>query len=106
MTLDTTNTNKLYCAYVVDNEGFVVNMKVFDVSEEVDDSVVKTFIPQGLFKAKWNGIAWIEGETAEEKEERESANLIESLKPSLEEIADAELEIKMLTMLTDLGVIQ
>lgn len=63
-------------------------------------------LPQSppLFKPKWNGDNWIEGETKEEKAEREAQQLLESIKPSPTEIADAELEIKLITILTELGV--
>jgi len=59
-----------------------------------------------FYKPKWTGAEWVEGETEEEKAEREEKQLIESLKPSPQEIANAELEIKILTTLTELGVIQ
>ena len=103
--LDTTNTNRLYYAYIVDKDGFVVTAKVFDVDDEVDETVVKTFIPQGLFKAKWNGDSWIEGETAEEKADREAQQALDSLTPTPEEISDAELEIKVITLLMEMGAI-
>ncbi|WP_025116245.1 hypothetical protein [Lysinibacillus fusiformis] len=63
-------------------------------------------IPSGLFKPKWNGVQWVEGESEKEKSEREAQQLLESLKPSPSEIADAELEIKIATMPTELEVIQ
>ena len=82
-----------------------VDLKGNIVDEDKQGFVVKD-PPDGLYRPKWIDDEWIEGETEEEKAERESQQLIESLKPSPSEIADAELEIKMLTMLTDLGVIQ
>lgn len=98
--------------YEIDINGHIAEIYVaeFDesgkpVEELAKDKIVKD-PPHGLYRAKWNGTEWIEGETEEEKTERESQQLLESLKPSPNEIADAELEIKMLTMLTDLGVIQ
>lgn len=104
--MDITNTNRLYYAYIINEEGFVINTKVFDIDDELDETVVKTFIPNGINKARWNGSEWVEGETANQKAEREAQQMLESLKPSQNEIEDAELEIKMITMLTEMGVIQ
>lgn len=83
--------------------GFLDDSGEFNVNIE---SLVTVGYPNNLIKEKWNGIEWIEGETEEEKAEREAKQLLESLKPSPEEIADAELEIKIATMLTELEVIQ
>ncbi|WP_432702227.1 hypothetical protein [Lysinibacillus sphaericus] len=104
--MDITNTNRLYYAYIINEEGFVINTIVFDIDDELDETVVKTFIPNGINKARWNGSEWVEGETADEKAEREAQQMLESLKPSPQELTDAELEIKMITMLTEMGVIQ
>lgn|GEM_PF-5296710 len=57
-------------------------------------------------KIKWDGENWVEGETTDERDERESQQTLESLKPSPTEIYDAELEIKVIIMFTELGVIQ
>lgn len=75
---------------------------------EVPDGCITVQLPQPMpfYKPKWTGAEWVEGETEEEKAEREEKQLIESLKPSPQEIANAELEIKILTTLTELGVIQ
>lgn len=72
-----------------------------------DTTTVNPFINR-IYKPKWdrNSEQWVEGESEEEKTEREAQQLLESLKPSPNEIANAELEIKILTMLTDLGVVQ
>ncbi|MFJ7731171.1 hypothetical protein ACIQXF_04680 [Lysinibacillus sp. NPDC097231] len=96
-------------AYIVDDNGFVIDSYVVSsVDEYVDGNVivVRPPIDVSFYKRKWDGSKWVEGETAEERAERESKLLIESLKPTPSEISDAELEIKILTTLTELGVIQ
>lgn len=97
--------------YEINKQGFVINVDTANIDESgnILDEDKKHMIAvgyQGLYKAKWNDAEWIEGATQEELEERESQHLLESLKPSQNEIANAELEIKILTMLTELGVVQ
>jgi len=98
--------------YDLDAKGFVKERYVAEVDDEgaVLDTrfsgMISQDMPNGLLKPRWTGTEWVEGETEEEKAEREAKQLLESLKPTPEEVANAELEIKMLTMLTDLGVVQ
>lgn len=92
--------------YLIDDNGFIIGANLLFSGRNIPHNAVIIPTPSDIIKPKWNGGEWIEGETAEERAERESQQLLESLKPSPEEIANAELEIKMLTMLTDLGVIQ
>lgn len=72
-----------------------------------DTTTVNPFLNR-MYKPKWDRTSeqWVEDESEEEKAERESQQLLESLKPSPSEIANAELEIKMITILSDLGVVQ
>ncbi|MGA3600346.1 hypothetical protein [Lysinibacillus agricola] len=93
-------------AYKVDDKGYIVNNYVVDGDVIVPDGCITVQLPQPLlfYRPKWNGNEWVEGETEEAKSERESRQLLESLKPSPPEIADAELEIKMVTILTELGL--
>lgn len=107
--------------YKIDENGFIVDnylaefykdevlFKVIGFTDdEIDISELITIpMPSPLlyFKPKWNTSEWLEGETDEEKAERESAQALESLKHSPSEIADAELEIKVVTMLMEMGVI-
>ena len=100
--------------YEIDSNGFIIDNYVGEFNEGAlvtdfgDKVMVLERLPQPLlfYKPSWDGAKWVEGETAEEKAERESAQALESLKPSPEELADAELEIKVITMLTEMGVIQ
>jgi len=98
--------------YEVDSKGFIKEIHVSSVEENgiILEESKRDFISVDpldiLFSPQWNGTEWVEGETAEERAEREAQQLLESLKPSPEEIADAELEIKIVTMLTELEVIQ
>jgi len=95
-------------SYEIDEKGFIINNYYDNGDVEIQDSCITVQLPQPLpfHKPKWNGVEWTEGETEEEKAERESKQLLESLKPSLTEIANAELEIKILTTLTELGVVR
>ncbi|MFF5816347.1 hypothetical protein [Lysinibacillus capsici] len=98
--------------YEIDEMGFLKEVYLADVDSEgnILDEDKQGFItvdyPSGLWKRKWTGSEWIEGESEEEKAEREAQQLLESIKPSPTEIADAELEIKLITILTELGVTQ
>lgn len=105
--MDNKDNNSVY-AFVVDQNGFISHSVIIDDLENIPENTVIEMFPTNLvlIKPKWNGSTWIEGETEEEKAERESQQLLESLKPTPVEIADAELEIKMITMLSDLGVVQ
>lgn len=102
---DTENTLKF--VYVIDAHGFIITSRFVDtaVRDFESNEIPQTILPP-VHKPKWNGSEWVEGESEEEKAERESQQLLESLKPSPVELADAELEIKLLTMLTELGVVQ
>lgn len=95
-------------AYEIDDKGFIINNYSANGDVEVPDGCITVQLPQPMpfHKPKWSGSEWVEGETEEEKIEREANQLLDSLRPSPSEIADAELEIKMITMLTELGVIQ
>lgn len=98
--------------YEVDDNMYLKEIFVADIDEhgnildEDKQGFITVDFPSNLFKPKWNGIEWVEGETEEEKAEREAQQLLESLKPSPTEIADAELEIKLITILTELEVTQ
>ena len=97
--------------YKIDEEGFKIDFLAVDFNEEGTplEELPKGYIiaenPHNFRKAKWTGTEWIEGESQEEKDERESQQLIESLKPSQDELSDAELEIKIITLLSELEVI-
>lgn len=95
-------------AYEINREGYIINNYLIVGDVPIPESCITEQLPQPLifYRPKWDGTKWIEGETEEEKANRESQQLLGSLKPSPTEIEDAELEIKILTLLTDLGVIQ
>lgn len=92
--------------YYVDNEGFIIETIPIDLENYVaEDNLIVTQPKQSFCTFKWNGTEWIEGVTQEEIEEREAQQLLESMKPSQNELSDAELEIKIITLLTDLEVV-
>lgn len=95
-------------AYVIDHNGFIIGADIHYNGNELPDNFVLDFVPPelGIIRPKWNGSIWIEGETLEEKSEREALQLLELLKPSSDEITNAELEIKILTMLKEVEVVQ
>ncbi|WP_333880387.1 hypothetical protein [Lysinibacillus capsici] len=94
--------------YEIDDKGFIINNYYDNGDVEIPDGCITVQLPQPMpfHKPKWKGTEWVEGETEEEKAEREEKQLIESLKPSPQEIANAEIEIKILTMLAELEVVQ
>lgn len=61
--------------------------------------------PRYVHQPSWNGVEWVESETQEEREIREIEEALEALNPTPEEIADSELEIKMLTLLMELEMV-
>lgn len=95
-------------AYKIDDEGFILDNYHIDGDVAVPEGCITVQLPQPLpfYKPKWNGTEWVEGESVEETDERESQQLLESLKPSAQEINDSELEIRFITILMDLGVVQ
>lgn len=104
-------SNKLIerIGHIIDENGYIVDSILVTCEKEgVEGNVVTVPQPDDIsfYKRRWDGVQWVEGETAEEKAEREAQQMLESLKPSQNEIEDAELEIKMITMLTEMGVIQ
>lgn len=101
------SSNDKLIGYAIDDNGFIIDTVLVGGNfDYIYSNVITVPYNSEYHRNRWDGEKWIEGETEEEKTERESQQLLESLKPSPEEIANAELEIKMLTMLTDLGVIQ
>ncbi|MED4701601.1 hypothetical protein P9436_21420 [Lysinibacillus capsici] len=101
--------------YKINEEGFLQFGEEIFVSDNatIPDGYTDISLPTDLngnqlpfYKPKLVENKWIEGETAEERADREAQQLLESLKPSPEELADAELEIKLITILSELGVIQ
>lgn len=88
------------------NDIYVATIEDGNIIDEDKQGFITVDYPNNIFKPKWDGEKWVEGESIEEKTDRESKGILELLKPSQNEITDAELEIKMLTILTELGVIQ
>lgn len=90
----------------LDNFGNIIDLVGFEITE-VKGEIIKIDLPQPLpfIKPKWNGSEWVEGELEEEKELREYNQYIESLKPSQQEIQKAQLEIEVLNIINELGVI-
>lgn len=97
--------------YKIDENGFWMetHLAYLDENDNIIDEDKQGFVtvdyPSGLIKKKWTGIEWVEGESQEEKDEREAQQLIESLKPSPSEVENADMEIKIITLLTELEVI-
>ncbi|WP_409370302.1 hypothetical protein [Lysinibacillus sp. 38-6] len=99
--------------YQVNSDGFIeeVFLGQFDETGKLIEPIgeyVTTDLPQPLpfYRPKWDGIQWVEGAREEELAEHKEQQLLESLKPSVEEIEDADLEVKILTMLLEMEVFQ
>jgi hypothetical protein len=99
--------------YQVDSGGFIeeVFLGEFDNEGKLIDpfgDYVTTDLPQPLpfYRSKWDGSEWVEGGTEEELAKYKEQQLLENLKPSEQEITDADLEIKILTMLLEMEVIE
>lgn len=99
--------------YQVDSDGFIeeVFLGEFDDKGHLIDPIgeyVTTDLPQPLpfYRPKWDGTQWGEGISKEEIARHKQQQVLENLKPSVQEITDADLEIKILTMLLEMQVIQ
>lgn len=96
--------------YEVDGNGFLLNIHVAEVQDGIildpdKRDMVTVDYPSGFLKYKWDGHKWIEGATQWELDEWVAQKTIEEMKPSKEEVQDAELEIKMITILMELELI-
>lgn len=94
--------------FIVNGSGFIVGATTVDISErELRPDEISTPFPPfiKLEKPRWNGNEWVEGETQEEKGERESHQLLESLNPSEKELSKAERELETIDLLLEMGLI-
>lgn len=93
--------------YEIDTNGYLKKIKLADFdergncTEELADNIITIDPPQGLYRAKWTGTEWIEDKTMEEFEAEE---LLNNLTPTAEQIKNAELVIKILTLLEEVLV--
>lgn len=95
--------------YEVDEEGYLLEVYVANVIDnKIIDDDKKDFIllemPNGLFNPRWSGKQWVEGESEEEKAEREAQLALIEMQPTAEELANAEFEIKVIKLLSELEV--
>jgi len=98
--------------YEVDSDGFISEIYLGEF-DEVDNLInpvgeyVTMDLPQPLYfyKPKWNGSEWIEGESKEERDEREGQQLLESLSPSQEELAKAAHRLDTIELLLEMGLV-
>lgn len=98
--------------YEIDNQGFIIERRVGEFVEEVlvtdfdGRNIITSDLPYPLefFKPKWNGVEWVEGEPEEEKANRDAQQALMVLQPTAEELANAEFEIKVIKLLSELEV--
>lgn len=94
--------------YQVDENGFLVEIYVVDFNEdgtpvkELEANIVSVRPPDGLYRARWTGIEWVEDKTTQEFEEEEA---ISNLNPSQEDIEKAEFDLKVITTLLEVELI-
>lgn len=99
-----------YCTHI-DKQGYIIGGYLFTDKEIADfDGILLIGIepPSGVgipIKAKWDGQKWIEGATQSEIDDLATEQLLVSLHPSQQELTDADLEIKMITLLMEMEVI-
>lgn len=94
-------------AYKIDENGFIIDNYLIDGDTPIPNGSITVQLPQPLpfYRTRWNGEEWVEGETEEEKAEREALATLEALKPTLEQLEQADFEIKSITLLKELEVI-
>lgn len=100
--------------FEIDERGFILNNYIVAVDEKgniLEEEMKKCIFPPESnrfeqFKPRWDGEKWVEGESDEERIIREEKQIIASINPTPEQVADADLEIKMITLLMDMGVLQ
>ncbi|WP_252225131.1 MULTISPECIES: hypothetical protein [unclassified Clostridium] len=73
--------------YKIDENGFYIEDYIYQEDEQLEDNIITTDIPQGLYIPKWNGSEWVEGATQE---------YIESIKPKPKELTETEILQKQL----------
>lgn len=89
--------------YEYDENGIFVEPVILSENEELPPNM--TFNrPDGFYKPKWTGTKWIEGLSQGELDEMEYQQYLNSLKPSDEEIKNAQLELVILNLLIDMEV--
>ncbi|WP_148347126.1 hypothetical protein [Clostridium butyricum] len=74
--------------FKIDNEGFYIEVVIYDESTVLDNNIIIKEIPQGLFKPKWNGEKWIEGAS---QEYIDSITVQTEKEPNEQEILNAQL---------------
>lgn len=96
-------------AYEINEDGFIVERHLIEVDEDgiPIDEEYKDFVtiqlPQpNFYRPRWNSEIWVEDKAKSEFDEEE---YLQSLIPSAAEIANAELEIKILTILMEVGIL-
>lgn len=93
--------------YEIDDSGYIKEIYLSDVIDGVilDESkahCIPLDIPNGFYKAKWNGYEWEEGKSDDEFFED---YFFETLNPSFEEEENAKFEIKLIEKLTEWGIV-
>jgi len=93
--------------YEIDTNGYIKKIYAVEFDGQrnpvapLADNIVTVDPPNGLYRAKWTGTEWVEDKS---KEEFEAEELLNDLIPTTEQIKNAEIEIKILTLLQEVMI--
>lgn len=85
--------------YEIDEFGYLKQIKVAEFDnqgnclEELADNIVTTEIPQGLYRAKWTGIEWIEDMSQTEIDELNNQPKTLTLEERVDSVENTILQI-------------
>ena len=75
-------------AYKIDKESFYTEDCIYEEGQELESNIIITEMQQGFYKPKWDGSAWIEGDT---QEYIDSINALATPQPTETELLKVQL---------------
>lgn len=61
--------------YQIDNNGYYTKPVIIAVNEDIPDDCIEIQPPNGLYRAKWNGLEWVEKGTPPDQQPRLKSQL-------------------------------